>query len=562
MVMLRSRTWRAGLAVALLGATAGCELLAKLGDPRLGNPGTGGTGGGATTCSDGKRDGNETGKDCGGACSACPDGEGCLTGADCQSKVCSSGTCLVPACSDKVENGGETDVDCGGDCPPCANSQRCAQNHDCESGICKPIGCADYFIWAHGYGDTNDQHGAAVAADVAGDAQLLANVNGSIDFGGGSLSTLMPYPTTAIAALAPSGDETSDNIFTGTASSLGQGVAFTKLGNLAIAGNTAGSIDLGGGALPAGGPYNSFVGKYDGLGKHLWSKEFASSYAYAVAPAPLDGLVVVGQTDPMVNYGCAPLGRRGALVLALDATGACLWTNASTTLAYNQLATSVGVDDAGEVVVTGTANGDLDFGGTKLTAMGLDTFVAKLDASGKQMWMKVFGDANAANTSVVVATPAGDVILAGRFTGKIDFGNGPATSQGMGDVFLVRFSAEGNEIWRRIFGDPGDQGASALAIDESGNILLGGSLSGALDFGGGPLDGASRIFLAKFDSAGNHLWSRGFVGSGTAAIEGIASAGKGQVVVLGDFTKQLDFGGGPLMSAGGSDVFVAKLLTP
>ncbi|MEZ4310796.1 MAG: hypothetical protein R3F14_22360 [Polyangiaceae bacterium] len=89
------------------------------------------------TCTDGQRDGDETGTDCGGSCARCPDGQPCLTGADCQSAVCTAAQCAPPTCDDGARNGAETDVDCGGTCDQgCAAGQRCAENADCAGEQC------------------------------------------------------------------------------------------------------------------------------------------------------------------------------------------------------------------------------------------------------------------------------------------------------------------------------------------------------------------------------------------------------------------------------------------
>jgi len=70
------------------------------------------------TCFDSRKNGDESGVDCGGAstCGPCPDGRGCLTPDDCASGVCKSGQCQMPTCFDAVQNGKESGVDCGGDC--------------------------------------------------------------------------------------------------------------------------------------------------------------------------------------------------------------------------------------------------------------------------------------------------------------------------------------------------------------------------------------------------------------------------------------------------------------
>ncbi len=96
------------------------------------------------SCTDGMKDGDETGTDCGGThCSkGCGLGQACQSVADCASPAteCTSGKCT--ACADKMKDGDETDVDCGGSCPPCAlgkgcqGTTDCATNTYCASGVC------------------------------------------------------------------------------------------------------------------------------------------------------------------------------------------------------------------------------------------------------------------------------------------------------------------------------------------------------------------------------------------------------------------------------------------
>jgi hypothetical protein len=95
------------------------------------------------TCNDGIQNSTETDVDCGGAnmahiCAACADGKHCLVAHDCVSGVCTGGVCATPTCSDGARNGGETGVDCGGPtmCPRCADGQGCTTSSDCASGTC------------------------------------------------------------------------------------------------------------------------------------------------------------------------------------------------------------------------------------------------------------------------------------------------------------------------------------------------------------------------------------------------------------------------------------------
>jgi hypothetical protein len=558
----KTAVWVAAGAL-LVGLGAGCQIVAGLTGREvllLVDGGGGGTGGGpGHSCNDGKRDGDETGKDCGGACEPCGDGEGCLTGADCLSSVCSGGTCLPSTCNDKVRNGDETDVDCGGPCPGCADGQACKSSTDCESQICAAEVCEAYHIWSVRFGDESDQHAGAVAVDAAGNVDLLVSVAGSVDFGGGPIATSAPAP--AVAQVTTDEKYEWSRVTVASASAEGRGIATSGSGSVGIAGNATGNIDLGTGVLVAASSSNAIIAKYDVGGAPVWSRGFPNSRANAIAPTQGGGFVLTGQGDPATDYGCGALGKRGALILAVDALGQCVWNKGSAMLAYQQFGTSVAVDKADNAIVAGTANGEIDLGGGKMTAMGLDIFIAKFDDTGKHAWSKVLGDANGNDTGLVAVDPDGNVVVAGGFSGSIQAGGQALTSKGATDVFVLKMSPDGNFLWAKSFGDTGDESATAVAVDASGAVFIAGSAKEKLDFGGGPLGDAGSVFVVKLDASGQHVWSRSFA-SPTASVRAIASAGMSQVIVLGDFQGQIDLGGGPLMASGGADVFLAKLRTP
>jgi hypothetical protein len=76
------------------------------------------------THTDGVKNGDETGVDCGypgGPLHTCKDGEGCTSSSYCVSAVCYLGVCQAAACTDATQNGAETGIDCGGECSPCQN---------------------------------------------------------------------------------------------------------------------------------------------------------------------------------------------------------------------------------------------------------------------------------------------------------------------------------------------------------------------------------------------------------------------------------------------------------
>jgi hypothetical protein len=93
-------------------------------------------------CEDFRRDGDETGTDCGGSlCIRCAVGVACIVDNDCVSKACDalSNVCVADSCTDHRLDGTETDVDCGGSCGRCAPGKGCFINIDCQPGyLCGP----------------------------------------------------------------------------------------------------------------------------------------------------------------------------------------------------------------------------------------------------------------------------------------------------------------------------------------------------------------------------------------------------------------------------------------
>ena len=95
------------------------------------------------TCTDRLKNQDETDIDCGGAIcvTRCALGLRCLVDTDCVTAtpplVCDTTTkkCTDP-CKNQKKDGDETGVDCGGGCPLKCTGERCTSNADCQSADC------------------------------------------------------------------------------------------------------------------------------------------------------------------------------------------------------------------------------------------------------------------------------------------------------------------------------------------------------------------------------------------------------------------------------------------
>ncbi len=175
-----------------------------------------------------------------------------------------------------------------------------------------------------------------------------------------------------------------------------------------------------------------------------------------------------------------------------------------------------------------------------------DAYVARYSGNGELVWaLQVGGPQNDSPLGVSVA-PDGSIYVGGFTDG--DFAS---PNQGSADVWLARFDAGGNELWRRQFGGPGwDRGFDVTAFD--GGAYVTGYTASPLDpdtdMGG--FDG----FAARYDVDGNQQWVRQFGTDATDWGQGSALAPGGGLYVTGYTEGDIE---GP--NAGDKDLFAVRL---
>jgi hypothetical protein len=227
--------------------------------------------------------------------------------------------------------------------------------------------------------------------------------------------------------------------------------------------------------------------------------------------------------------------------------------------------TGLGIDASGNPTVAGYFQGTSNFGGANLTsAGGTDVFVAGYSAAGAHQWSNRFGDPDDQWAYGMAVDGAGNVALTGAFYGAISFGGATLTNSGGADIFLAKLTAGGAHTWSKAFGSALAYGnvGEGVAIDGAGNVLLTGVLVSDVDFGGGVLTAPTVTydpFVAKFWPSGAHQWSKRFAAEWDDHGNAVAVDGGGNVLVVGDFYESENFGGGLLLSPGGSDGFLVKL---
>jgi len=348
----------------------------------------------------------------------------------------------------------------------------------------------------------------------------------------------------------------------------GATVAVNASGDVFLAASFADTVNFGGADLVGVGSADVLLARYDSNGVHQWSKRLGGAGFDAPNALVLDtsgNLIVVGAFTGTSNFGGSDLTSAGIIDIFMakyDANGNHIWSRRIGG-SSNDYAWDVAVDAAGNIALTGSFQSTVDFGGGNLTSAGdEDIFVASYDANGQYRWAHRVGGSGGDNGWSIAVDSANNVIATGSFRGNANFGGGNLLSAGEEDVFLAKYDGAGNHIWSRRFGAAESDNGYAVATDGTSIVVTGNFLFN-VSFGGGDLvsAGGGDIFLAKFDADGAHQWSQRFGGSGSDTGDAIAIDNSGNIGLAGQFQDTVDFGGGDVVSGSGpymADICVAK----
>ena len=312
------------------------------------------------------------------------------------------------------------------------------------------------------------------------------------------------------------------------------------------------------------------------------------SSGLAIALDGSNNIYIGGNFDGMVDFdpGLGVANRTGKghgdiFICKLDSSGNFLWVGTMGDINFDTVS-SIAVDASGNVYMTGTFDGTVDFnpGGGTFNIMSEgngDIFVSKLSSTGNFLWATSFGTPNFDFGTGIALDALGNVYTTGLFQGTADFDPGGGvfnlTIAGSGDVFISKLDSSGNFVWAKSIGGVDLELATGIALDASGNVHTTGTFQGTVDFDPGKgianLNTAGLpdiyldIFVSKLDSSGNFIWARAMGGTSANGSLAVAVDSSGNVYTMGHFAGTADFDPGKglaiLVSTGADDIYLSKL---
>src|SRR6201996_3898267 len=222
-----------------------------------------------------------------------------------------------------------------------------------------------------------------------------------------------------------------------------------------------------------------------------------------------------------------PADQTGRLIKLSTGSGtptAVLTSNQSATTGTTT-ATNTVVDSSGNVYVIGNATGDF---GSQLNQGTQDAYLTKYDSAGNVQWTQMLGSAGSANGYGLALDPSGGVVVTGSTTADL---TDTSVADGNNDSFVARYDSSGNQTWIQQVQTLATNQANAVSVDASGNVYIGGSVSGGVVGAGQTAQGGGDAYLAKFSSSGKLLAENQFGTSGSDSVAATATGSDGSLYV-------------------------------
>jgi Immunoglobulin domain len=314
---------------------------------------------------------------------------------------------------------------------------------------------------------------------------------------------------------------------------VGTSVAADTQGNVYVGGLFTTVAMIGTNLLVGGDSYQAsgFLAKYGRNGEVLWAKALGGTNLNMVDGIAVDrngAVFVTGVLNGETTFENGTTIRGNYFTAKFTTQGRLLWVIPTG-------GQSIAVDLSGNVYVVGSGQ-----------PYGADWFyppayVAKYDTNGRQIWRRAPGDRIGFGLGHSLAVDfLGNVYVAGINTWNPTV---PANSP-FGPV-LVKLNALGTVQWTRETRYIGNvPNNPSVAVDNLGNVFMGGTFENSLNLGNITLSpaGYASMFIAKYDSLGRLSWAHAVGSEKVVQAWSVCADSRGVAYVAGGFSGTVRFG--------------------
>lgn len=395
------------------------------------------------------------------------------------------------------------------------------------------------FLWVLTFGGSGSDRGYDIVTDNAANIYVSGNFSSTVDFQPGpgiDTRTAVGNWDAFFLKIDFLGNYQWVRSWGGNGDDYGYALTHDINGFVVVTGMFSSTVDFD--TSPASllkssaGSFDIFVSKFTDEGVFVWNRTMggsAADFSYSVQCDDAGNIFHGGYFSGSVDFDPGPgqvilnvQGSNDVYVQKMTSTGQHIWTRGVQGVG-NEFLHNIRYNGLDQLYITGNFSGTLDFNPGPAqnlhTSNGsFDAYILTLDTNGLYLWSRTFGGDG--NDLAVTASPdrQGNINVAGLFTGgNVDMDPGPGvrlrSSNGGYDVFVSKFSANGQLLWNIAFGGTGNDEAWGIAADYAGNVHTTGPFSTTVDFDPGPITlsysslGQTDIFVHKIRCGSVHAIS-------------------------------------------------------
>lgn len=395
------------------------------------------------------------------------------------------------------------------------------------------------FLWVLTFGGTGSDRGYDIVTDNAASIYVSGNFSSVVDFQPGpgiDTRTAVGSWDAFFLKIDFLGNYQWVRSWGGNGDDYGYALTHDINGFVVVTGMFSSTVDFD--PSPASllkssaGSFDIFVSKFTDEGVFIWNRTMGGSvadFSYSVQCDDAGNIFHGGYFSGSVDFDPGPgqlvlnvQGSNDVYVQKMTSTGQHVWTRGVQGVG-NEFLHNIRYNGLDQLYITGNFSGTLDFNPGPAqnlhTSNGsFDAYILTLDTNGLYLWSRTFGGDG--NDLAVTASPdrQGNINVAGLFMGGgVDMDPGPGvrlrSSNGGYDVFVSKFSANGQLLWNIAFGGTGNDEAWGIAADYAGNVHTTGPFSTTVDFDPGPITlsysslGQTDIFVHKIRCGSVHAIS-------------------------------------------------------